>query len=100
MEAPPEAGADMKDGHSYRVTVEPSDGSSGVIEFTHSNHDDIASIVVKLRVSTGLPAEQAAALGVGLKLMSAVVLEHRHDPLFSGIHAALGDFIRALKARQ
>jgi hypothetical protein len=43
---------------------------------------------------------QEAALGVGLNLMSAVVPEHRRDPLFSGIYSALGDFIRALKARQ
>lgn len=101
MEAQPGTGAGMKAAHSYRVTLEPIDGSGGeLITFTHSNHDDIASIVEKLRASTGLPGTQAAALGVGLKLMSAVVLEHRRDPLFSGVHAALGDFIRAMKARQ
>jgi hypothetical protein len=91
----------MKGTHSDRVALQPSGGSSGSpIAITHSNHDDIASIVEKVRAPTGLPDEQAAALGVGLKLMSAVVLEHRRDPLFSGMHAALGDFIRALKARQ
>lgn len=91
----------MKATRGYRVTLEPIDGSGGeLIAFTHSDHDDIASIVERLRASTGLPGVQAAALGVGLKLISAVVLEHRRDPLFSGIHAALGDFIRALKARQ
>jgi len=101
MEAQPGADAGMKGAHSYRVTLQPSDGSSvSAIAFTHSNHDDIASIVEKLRASMGLPDTQAAALGVGLKLMSAVVLEHRRDPVFSGIHAALGDFIRVLKSGQ
>ena len=89
----------MKGAHHYRVTLEPS-GGGGSLTFAHSNHDDIASIVARLRASTGLPDDQAAALGVGLKLLSAVVMEHRRDPLFSGIHAALGDFIGALKARR
>jgi hypothetical protein len=91
----------MKGVYRYRVTLQPEDGCSGSpVAFEHSNHDDIASIVEKVRASTGLPDEQAASLGVGLKLMSAVVLEHRREPLFSDVHAALGDFIRVLKARR
>lgn len=91
----------MKGAYRYRVTLQPEEGCIGSpVTFAHGNHDDIASIVEKVRASTGLPDEQAAALGVGLKLMSAVVLEHRRQPLFSGMHAALGDFIRALKGRQ
>lgn len=91
----------MSAGHTYRVTLIPiaDSGAERAVWFTHRNHDDIASIVKKTAKSTGLQYQDAAALAVGLKLLSATVLEHRNDPLFSGIHAALGEFIRALKAR-
>jgi hypothetical protein len=44
-------------------------------------------------------ADEAAALALGMKLFSGVMLEHRDDPLFQPIAAAWRDFIVQFKAR-
>lgn len=91
---------------SYRVSLTPLDAGGGVagaalgtVEFIHHNHDDIARIVALAQTSSGLNTDSAAAMAVGLKLLSQTVLEHKDNPLFDGMRQPLHDFIRLLKSR-
>lgn len=43
--------------------------------------------------------DSAAAMAVGLKLLSQTVLEHKDNPLFDGMRQPLREFMRMLKAR-
>lgn len=80
--------------HSYRITVTPLDGTSvwGRVEFTHRNHDDIARVVAAAQAGAGLPLEAAAAMALGVKLLSETVLQHRGDPLLAEIRGPLASF--------
>ena len=88
--------------NSYLVSLAPLDtgsgASNGAVEFVHHNHDDIARIVAVAQASSGLSADSAAAMAVGLKLLSQTVLEHKDNPLFDGMRQPLREFIRMLKA--
>lgn len=91
--------------NTYRVTLTPLASDTSVkasleaVEFIHHNHDDIARIVGLSQASSGLAAESAAAMAVGLKLLAETVLEHKDNPLFDGMRQPLRDFIQALKSR-
>lgn len=89
--------------HAYQVQLHPLDADSPqagkVIEFHHCNHDELSGIVDRVRATSGLPVESAAALAVGLKLLAQTMLDHRDDPLFQGLRPPLRDFIGTLKAR-
>lgn len=91
--------------HRYRITVEhladpdgqvPADSTPLVFET--GNHDEILKIVERLRGHPALPPESAAALGVGLKLFSEVMLENRQSPLFAEFAPHLREFMQKLKA--
>lgn len=91
--------------YRYKITVEaltdakgqPVEGRS--LTFEAANHDDILAIVERMRARLPFDGDTVASLGVGLKLFSEVTLVHRADPTFTEIRAALGEFIRGLKAR-
>ncbi|MFF9550774.1 DUF3861 domain-containing protein [Methylobacterium fujisawaense] len=95
-----------KRAHTYRVTVEHV-ASAWIGEppnpvplvFDARNHDDILQIVERARRVTSLGSDEAAAMAVGLKLLSEVALAHRSEDLFSDLSGALGAFIGKLKAR-
>lgn len=93
----------MKRAHAYRITVEhlaTPDGAppaGGALVFEARNHDDIPAIVRRLRGKGILPEDQAAALAVGLKLFTEVMLERRGDPLFEELRGPMRDFIGRLK---
>ncbi len=95
----------MKRGHRYRVTIEhlgtPRDGMEKQDElvFEAVNHDEIIGIVQRIRASGHYSADEAAALGLGLKLFSEVMLKRRDDPLFQALQPALRSFIGGLKER-
>jgi hypothetical protein len=90
-------------GHRYRVTVEhlatpkgePVDAAPLVFETT--NHDDLFSIVERMRTRTDIPGQDVESLAIGLKLLGEVVLKNRKSPMFAGLHHALGAFIGQLK---
>ena len=93
--------------HTYRVTVEhvasawigePPNPTPFVFEA--GNHDDILRIVERPRIATDLGPDEAAAMAVGLKLLSEVALTHRTEELFSDLSGAPGTFIGKLKARR
>jgi hypothetical protein len=90
---------------NYKITVEAlpevtQEESRGpeIIRFGAKNHDDIFKIVESVRSKKILDDDASAALAVGLKLFSEVVLQHRHNPLFSEMQQSLHKFISQLKA--
>jgi len=91
--------------NTYRVCLTPLAADTNVkaslepVEFIHHNHDDVARIVGLLQASSGLGAEAAAAMAVGLKLLAQTVLDHKGNPLFDGMRQPLRDFIQALKSQ-
>lgn len=90
---------------NYKITVEAlseaaSEEPTGpqMIEFGAKNHDDLFKIVEAVRAKKILDDDASAALAIGLKLFSEVVLQHRKDPLFSEMQQALQKFTLQLKA--
>ena len=55
------------------------------------------SIVERVRARHFLPAQDAAAMAIGLKLLGEIVIENRRDPLFQQLCRDLGSFIQLLK---
>jgi hypothetical protein len=99
-------GLQIMKGHAYRVSLtplneqgQPLDGSSAV-EFSHRNHDDLTRIVQLVQASSGLDADSAASLAVGLKLLSETVLQNKGNPMFDVLRVPLREFIQALKSRR
>lgn len=93
--------------HTYRFTVEhvasawigePPNPAPLVFEAT--NHEDILRVVARARAATDLGPDGAAAMAMGLKLLSEIALAHRKEALFSDLSGALGAFIGKLEARR
>ncbi len=90
--------------YSYRITVTqtgaPAEGEPlrEPLSFEAINHDDIIAIVEKARAGTGLAADEAASMAVGLKLLGEVVLREKDNPLFDPLRGAIREFIGNLKA--
>ncbi|HEX6958027.1 MAG TPA: DUF3861 domain-containing protein [Ferrovibrio sp.] len=97
-------GHDMQ-GHRYRVTVEhlaaPRNDQpvQPPLSFEVINHDEIIGIVERARAGGEFEEEEAAAMAVGLKLFTEVMLKRRSDPLFAEFEPAMRSFIGKLKAR-
>lgn len=92
--------------HRYRITIEHlelPDGSSPdkpeALSFEVGNHDDILGIVTRMRQRGDLPAADATAFAVGLKLFSEVMLQHRSAPLFADFAPHFKAFMQQLKQR-
>jgi hypothetical protein len=91
--------------HRYRVTVEPLSDEEDlrpsfqedVLQFDFGTHDDLFSIVERLRNRGDFPAETAAVFGVGLKLFSEVLLKHKDHALFQDFRPHFAQFMKALK---
>ena len=92
-------------GHRYRVTIEHTgtlrDGMDKQPElvFEAVNHDEIIGIVQRIRDSGHYSEDEAASIGIGLKLFSEVMLKRKDDPLFTALRPAISSFIGGLKAR-
>ena len=69
------------------------------LSFEAGNHDDIFSIVARLRGNGQFDSDTSAQLALGLKLFSEVMLKNRKHPLFEDIQPALRDFIMKLKSQ-
>ncbi|MDR6839998.1 DUF3861 domain-containing protein [Pseudoxanthomonas sacheonensis] len=90
--------------HRYRITVTPveSDGLQCLgrctIEFEHSCHDDWMRIL-EAQQQRGFSGDERAALIVGTKLLSGLMLEHRKDAndVFAPLRPHMGEFIKGLK---
>lgn len=95
-----------KKGHKFQITLTPLEqDASGPSEaraplvFMHENHDDLELIVERARRTSGLDADSAAAMAVGLKLLAEVTLKQRGNPLFDVLRDPIREFIQSLKAR-
>ena len=91
--------------HNYRITLEYTGGKKegaqapAPLSFNAANHDDIFEIIARVRAAGVFDEDSAAALALGMKLFSEVMLAHRDDPLFAGIAPAYREFIGQFKAR-
>src|SRR3546814_10382455 len=63
------------------------------------NHDDVLGIAERVTAGCRYARDESAALAIGLKLFTEVMLAHRDDPLFDDLQPALRDFIGRLKER-
>lgn len=95
----------MRRSNKYQITVTPRGGdaadtteSTASLVFMHQNHDDLLLIVERVRKSTGLDSESAAATAIGLKLLAEVMLKQRNNPLFDVMRTPTRQFIHALKS--
>lgn len=95
------------DSHRYRITVTPvaSDGlqcrGRCTIEFEHGCHDDWMRILETMPQQRGFSGDERAALIVGTKLLSGLMLNHRKDAddVFAPLRPHMGEFILGLKRR-
>lgn len=91
--------------HEYRITLEYAGGKHAgpalhpPLTFNAGNHDDLFDIIENVRRAGLFDPDTAAALVLGMKLFSEVMLAHRKDPLFAPIAAAYRDYIGEFKAR-
>ena len=93
--------------HHYRLTVEalaentePQLPEGPSVQFYVQNHDDLLKIVEAVRSKEILDQDKSAALAIGLKLFSKIVIEQRGDPLFKPLVEPIKSFIRHLKTLQ
>lgn len=90
--------------HHYRVTVQALPTRAGispssVLAFEVAHHDELFGVAERVRRSAILAPEASAALAVGLKLFTGVMLQYRKDSLFADLEPAMRTFIGNLKAR-
>lgn len=67
------------------------------IVFETTNHDDLFSIVERMRTRTDIAEQGVESLAIGLKLVGELLLKNRKLPMFAALHQALGAFIVQLK---
>jgi len=90
--------------NKYRITLEhlhsPKDlGLNETIDFEFENHDEIFSIMERIRDNNPFDNEnQAVEFAVGLKLFSEVMLKNRDNELFEELMPAFRSFMKKLKA--
>lgn len=91
--------------HRYRITMEYLGGKHAgpelhePLSFEVGNHDDLFSIIDKTRQAQVYDADTSAALALGMKLFSEVMLQHKKDPMFAPMLAAYLDYIKVFKQR-
>ncbi|MEC4723142.1 DUF3861 domain-containing protein [Noviherbaspirillum sp. CPCC 100848] len=91
--------------HQYRITLEYLGGKHAgpelhaPLSFHADNHDDLFDIIQRVQQADMFDADTSAALALGMKLFSEVMLKHRQDPLFAPILGAYRDYITAFKQR-
>jgi hypothetical protein len=91
--------------HQYRITLEYLGGkhagpeSHPPIVFETGNHDDIFRIVKSVQAAQLFDRDTAAALVLGMKLFSEVMLQHKNDPMFAPMLAAYLEYIGPFKKR-
>jgi hypothetical protein len=94
----------MENKHNrYRITLEhlhsPKDlALNETIDFEFENHDEIFSIIEKIRANNPFDNEkQATEFALGLKLFSEVMIKNKENPLFEELMPAFISFMKKLK---
>lgn len=91
--------------HQYRVTLEYlADQNGNAVDaeplvFDAPNHDEIFTLIDKVRERTGLPETQAQRFVVGLKLMGEVMLENKDDAFFIRLMPTFRELMQEVKRR-
>jgi hypothetical protein len=84
--------------HRYQVRMQSlDDPDRAALDIVVSNHDDIFAIVDRLKRLPGIDTDDAAALGIGLKLFAEISLKYRGTPPFDTLQPAMRTFIQSLK---
>jgi hypothetical protein len=92
--------------HLYRITVEHLEDPTGKIGerpplvFSARNHDDLFSIVDRMRSRNEFDSEESAALAIGLKLLTEVMINNKGNGLFKSLQPGITEFITELKNRR
>lgn len=81
----------------YKVTVEEVSGDKSIV-FETENHENIIEIAEKLKNLPDLNENDAAALGVGLKLFSGVMMNNKNMSLFKEFLPHFKGFMKNLKS--
>jgi hypothetical protein len=92
-------------GYKYKVTLEKIEDRSGnpieneSVSFQCENHDDILSIIERLKSHPALTFEgdERVAFAVGLKLFGETLLKHKSDPVFEPLKDHFKPFMMGLK---
>lgn len=91
--------------HRYRITVEHLSDPKGVpstskepLQFEVGNHDELFSIVDRIRQRGDFDQDSATAFAIGLKLFGEVMLENKEKPLFKDFFPHFLDFMKVLKS--
>jgi hypothetical protein len=89
--------------HLYRITLEHLEDPKGnpvstsPLQFDVRNHDDLPSIVERVRAKGLFDEAESAAFAIGLKLFREVMLHHRGSELFKDLDPHMSEFIKAFK---
>lgn len=89
--------------NKYRITLEhlhsPKDlGLNETIDFEFENHDEIFSIIERIKANNPFEKEnEATEFALGLKLFSEVMIKNRNHELFEELMPAFGSFMKKLK---
>lgn len=89
--------------HRYRINLErltdaPETNDNGQLQFEVENHDDILTIIERIRSQGRFDDDRAAAFGLGIKLFGEILLENREKPPFDALAPHFGQFMKALKS--
>ena len=94
-----------KRAYKYRLQLEqvagiqPDSPKHEPLELTFENHDDIFTIIERLRERNLFEESgQSTEFAIGLKLFSEVMLKNRQHPLFEDLAPAFKTFMQRLKA--
>ena len=87
---------------NYKVTIEEivyeNKEAAEKLSFEAESHDDIFKIVEMLKQSPDFDSNDAAALGVGLKLFTGVMMKQKDNPIFKELLPHFKDFMKELKS--
>lgn len=70
------------------------------IEFLAPNHDDIFSLIDKIKQREGFDEQMAQRFVLGLKLFSEVMMENRKNPLFEQLAPHFREMMKVLKGNK
>ncbi|WP_243473605.1 DUF3861 domain-containing protein [Winogradskyella sp. MH6] len=93
----------MKKNNKYRltldeITLKDNPNPTGNLQFEFENHDDILSILEKIKQKNIFDENTNKEFAVGLKLFSEVLLINRKHELFKDFFPHFSDFMKKLKA--
>ncbi len=91
--------------HTYKITCEylrDADGKSPTVSplsFEVQLHEDIFHIINMLQAKDKVPAKDAAAFGLGLKLFGEIVLRNKDTPLCATVKPHLTAIMKEIKQK-